>query len=303
MTNVLLTGANGFVGQTLVARMRYAPEFRLLATSASKSLQPDADPDAFKQMDITDPDQVQTVFAGFRPDIVIHCAAMTQADPCELNPELCDRVNIEGTRLVAKAAEACSAGFVYLSTDFVFDGLKGPYREEDTPNPVSTYGWSKLQGEFITQSLSVPWAIVRTILVYGLTPGMSRGNLVTWVHGSLLKQTPIRVVDDQFRMPTLVDDLADGIITLIQRKKWGIFHLSGPEMTSVYEFARTTARFFQLDEALITPIKSAELNQPGRRPVSTGFVLDKAMEELGFTPRSLIQGLGLVRNLLDDSSG
>jgi dTDP-4-dehydrorhamnose reductase len=231
---------------------------------------------------------------------VIHCAALTQVDPCELNPELCDRVNIGGTRIVAKAAEEAGARFIYLSTDFVFDGLNGPYGENDHPNPVSAYGWSKLQGEYITSSLKVPWVIVRTILVYGITPAMNRGNLVTWVRDSLINNKPIRVVDDQFRMPTLVDDLAVGIIRIIERNKTGIYHLSGPEMTSVLDFALQTSRFFKLDESLISPIHSESLNQPGRRPVSTGFVLDKAIAELDYSPRNLDQGLSVVRNLLVD---
>jgi dTDP-4-dehydrorhamnose reductase len=302
MQKILITGANGFVGQVLAGRVRQSQDFHLLATSASESLQGSGGTGDFQRMDITSQEQVSTVIGSFHPDVIVHCAAMTQVDPCEQEPERCDRVNIEGTRQVAKAAERIGARFVFLSTDFVFDGLKGPYQEDDQPNPVSTYGWSKLQGEFITQSLRTPWAIVRTILVYGVAPSMSRGNLVTWVRSSLLNGTPIRVVDDQFRMPTLVDDLAEGIIRIIRLQKEGTYHLSGPERVSVYDFARMTGRFFGLDASLITPVKSAELNQPGRRPPSTGFILDKAKDDLNYSPVSLLEGLDLVRNLLNDSA-
>jgi dTDP-4-dehydrorhamnose reductase len=227
---------------------------------------------------------------------------MTQVDPCELNPDLCDLVNIVGVRLVGKASEQIGAKFIYVSTDFVFDGLKGPYSEDDQPNPVSTYGWSKLQGEYITRSLKVPWVIVRTILVYGVTLSMNRSNLVTWVRDSLSQQKPIRVVNDQFRMPTLVDDLADGIISIIDRNKVGIYHLSGPEMISIYDFALKIAKIFELDDSLITPILSESLSQPGKRPVSTGFVLDLAVDELDYSPRNIQEGLLMVQNLIGEFS-
>lgn len=301
MIKVLLTGANGLVGQTLIRRIRQLPGYEILATSGSESRIAGPARTRFLQMDITSSEQVKAVFEKFVPDVVVHCAAMTQVDPCELDPEMCDKVNIGGTRVVARASGESGARFIYLSTDFVFDGLNGPYSEDDQPNPVSMYGWSKLQGEFITRSLSVPWVIVRTILVYGLTPFMSRENLVTWVRNSLISQKPIRVVNDQFRMPTLADDLADGIIRIIEKGRTGIYHLSGPEMTSVHDFAVTTARFFNLDESLISPVASFSLNQPGKRPRSTGFILEKASEELDYSPRNLNQGLGVVQNLLESS--
>jgi dTDP-4-dehydrorhamnose reductase len=299
MAKILITGANGLVGQALVDSISSLTEFELLATSASECKIQGLGADQFSIMDITSGLQVAEVFSRFQPEVVIHCAALTQVDPCELNPELCDKVNIDGTRVVAKAAEAIGARFIYLSTDFIFDGLQGPYSEDDLPNPVSTYGWSKLQGEFITQSLRIPWVIIRTSLIYGIIPAMNRSNLVTWVLDSLKNQKPIRVVDDQFRMPTLVGDLAEAIIRIIRYKKTGIYHLSGPEMTSVHDFAVQTARFFHLDESLITRIQSETLKQPGKRPVSTEFVLDKAIDELDYAPKNLDEGLTVVRNLLD----
>ncbi|MFA6483166.1 MAG: dTDP-4-dehydrorhamnose reductase [Bacteroidales bacterium] len=301
MVKILLTGANGLVGQTLVHRIQSMSGFELLATSASGCKIKNPGNLRFRQMDIAVNEEVKEIVSEFKPDTVIHCAAMTQVDPCELDPERCDLVNIEGTRNVGKAAEACGARFIYLSTDFVFDGLKGPYSEDDHPNPVSAYGWSKLQGEFITRSLKIPWVIVRTILVYGVTPSMNRSNLVTWVRDSLMGHKSIRVVDDQFRMPTLVDDLAEGIMEIVVRNKTGIYHLSGPEMTSVLDFARIIARSFNLDESLISPVHSDELKQSGHRPVSTGFILEKAQDELDFSPRTLTQGLNVVRNLLVNS--
>lgn len=302
MVKILITGANGLVGQTLVRKILSMPGFDLLATSASECKIKGVDKAQFRQMDITNQDLVQEVFTSFTPDVVIHCAALTQVDPCEQDPVRCDLVNIEGTRNVARASERAGSKFIFLSTDFVFDGLKGPYSEDDEPCPVSAYGWSKVQGEYITRSLRIPWAIVRTILVYGVTRSMNRSNLVTWVRDSLSSGKSIQVVDDQFRMPTLVDDLADGILAIIERKVTGIFHLSGPEMISVHDFAMATARCFSLDSSLISPIQSSMLNQPGKRPVSTGFVLDKASDELDYSPRDIQNGLMMVQNLIDEFS-
>jgi len=295
---ILITGSNGLIGQTLIQRLLSEPEVEIYGTSQSDNHLRGLGPEYFFKADLAVPGQISQVIGEIRPDAVVHCGAMTQVDPCEADPDLCDRVNIEGTREAAKATEKIGGHFIYVSTDFVFDGEKGPYSEDDTPSPVSTYGWSKLQGEFITLSLRFPATIIRTILVYGVAPAMNRSNLVLWVRKSLMENQPIRVVDDQFRMPTLANDLDEAIARIISGKKRGIFHLSGPEMVSVYDFALKTARFFSLDESLISPVSSRTLNQPGQRPRSTGFVLDKAISELDYSPKNLDEGLAVVQNLL-----
>ncbi len=302
MKRILVTGANGLVGQTLIRKITLDGDSDYLATSASECKVRDISPGRFRIMDINREDRVREVIGSYHPDVIIHCAAMTQVDACENNPGLCDRVNIEGTRNIARAAESFGARFVFISTDFVFDGTGGPYLEEDQPNPVSFYGWSKLQGELITRSLKTPWVIVRTILVYGVVPAMNRINLVLWVKKSLEAGNPIQVVDDQFRMPTLADDLADGILRAARQGNSDIYHLSGPEMLSVYEIAIRTARFFSLDESLISPVSSRTLNQSGKRPPSTGFVLGKACSELNYSPKNLDKGLAVVRLLLENYS-
>jgi dTDP-4-dehydrorhamnose reductase len=299
VSKILITGSNGLLGQNLVMMLLELPGFDVIATSRSANVIPIKSGYKFMQLDITDPDSVEEVFKFANPDIVIHCAAMTQVDPCELNPEVANQINIEGTRNVANVCEKIGAKFIYISTDFVFNGLGGPYSEEDPPDPVSHYGITKLEGEKITQNLAVPWAIVRTILVYGVTPAMSRSNLVLWVKKELEAGNQIRVVNDQFRMPTLVDDLAEGIIEIAKSGSTGIFHLSGKEFDSVSNLAIKVAKHFKLDASLIHPIASEELNQPGKRPPSTGFNLKKAQKVLGFEPKSFEKGLFVVQNLLE----
>ncbi len=301
MTKILITGSNGLLGQNLLKQLIRRGDCQILAISKSPDVYPVKSGYQFVQLDITQRQDILAISEFFRPDVVIHAAAMTQVDPCELNPELCMQVNVEGTRNMADLATSCSAKFIFISTDFVFDGENGPYSENDDTCPVSQYGWSKLEAEKITQELTVPWAIVRTILVYGLTPAMSRSNLVLWVKNSLEQGQAIRVVEDQFRMPTLVDDLAWGIIRIMDLKRQGIYHLSGSEMASVLDLAVQTAQYFGLDTHLISAIHSNELNQPGKRPPATGFILDKAIKELNYQPKIFTQGLSVVQNLLEKS--
>jgi len=298
MSRILLTGSNGLLGQNLISEILQRTDMQLLATSGSDNKFPVNGGYDFIRMDICNRQSVFKTIREFKPDIIIHAAAMTQVDACESNHKKCSEINIEGTRNVAQAAEQTGAWFQYISTDFIFNGRNGPYCETDDPDPVSYYGWSKLQGEKITRSLSVPWSIVRTILVYGVVPSMSRSNLVLWVIESLKKKTPIRVVDDQYRMPTLVNDLAGGILSIIDRKLQGIYHLSGPDIHSVLELAQITARFFNLDDSLISPVSSRTLNQIGSRPPSTGFVLEKAIAELDYQPHDFKAGLKMVRRQL-----
>ena len=295
----MLTGSNGLVGQHLIKEFLSHQNGELIATSLTENAFPNSDGLRFEKLDICHKISVMRKVREFEPDVIIHAAAMTQVDPCECHPEECFRVNVDGTRHLAEAAANIGAHFIFLSSDFVFNGENGPYREEDRPDPPSYYGWSKLQGEEITQSLSVPWSIVRTILVYGVTPFQRRSNIVLWVRNALMAGQEINVVDDQYRMPTWAGDLAHGIGEMVKRRRTGIFHLSGPEMLSVLDIALTVARFFNLDETLILPVSSRTLNQPGKRPASTGFYLDKARKELDYHPKKLIEGLEVVRNLLE----
>lgn len=299
MKKVLLTGSNGLLGQNLLKQFLLEKGFEIIATSRSENVFPIKTGYRFIQLDITDREQVHKIADDVRPDVIIHGAAMTQVDPCEEHKDLANLINIEGTRNIAELAEECRSQLVYVSTDFVFDGESGPYSEDSQVNPVSHYGYTKLAGERICSALSVPWSIVRTILVFGVTPAMSRSNLVLWVKASLESGKAIRVVDDQFRMPTLVDDLAWGIKRIVDIEASGIYHLCGKEMHSVYELAIKVAEFFNLDESLISPISSGELNEIGKRPPKTFFNLEKAIKSLDYQPKSFVEGLVVVQNLLE----
>lgn len=247
-------------------------------------------------MDITRKEEVDAVIDAFRPEVIIHTAAMTNVDSCELDQEACKLQNVTATEYLVEAAKRQKSHFIFLSTDFVFDGAAGPYREEDTPAPLSIYGQSKLDGERIVQEAGLKrWAIVRTIIVYGIAEGLSRSNVVLWAKGALEKGSPINVVDDQWRMPTLAEDLADGCIRIAEKGATGIYHLSGPDGMSILELVQRTGAFFGLRADGVTPIKSDTLGQPAKRPPVTGFILDKARRDLGYAPHGFEDGLAVLR--------
>ena len=189
----------------------------------------------------------------------------------------------------------------HLSTDFIFDGEKGSeYIETDIPNPQSYYALSKFESEKVLQKSKINWAIARTIIVYGIVDNMSRSNIVLWAKDALTKGQKINVVDDQFRSPTLAEDLADGCILIADKKAKGIYHLSGPKTMSILELVYSVADFWKLDKSLVTPSKSDNLNQAAKRPPRTGFDISKAKRELGYAPHSFEEGLKILDAQLKD---
>lgn len=296
---ILITGANGLLGQKLVAALRKDPQADLLATSRGPDRTPEPLGARYAPLDITLEAEVEKVFAAFMPEVVIHTAAMTNVDACELDPVACKLQNVTATENLIRASEHHGSHFILLSTDFIFDGRNGPYREEDEPAPLSIYGHSKLDAErIVINSRLSKWAIARTIIVYGIAEGLSRSNVVLWAKSALEKKQPINVVDDQWRMPTLAEDLADGCIRIAKRGATGIYNLSGPDGMSILELVHRVGVFFKLDTSVVSPVKSNSLSQPAKRPPKTGFILDKARRELGYAPRGFEDGLAVLRDQL-----
>lgn len=296
---ILITGSNGLLGQKLVAALRDDADVQLIATSRGADRTPQPLGDRYRAMDITVQAEVDRVFDEVRPDAVIHGAAMTNVDACETDPEACALQNITATKHLVQAAKRHGSHFILLSTDFIFDGLNGPYKEDDAPAPLSIYGNSKLEGERIVKSAGLrKWSIARTIIVYGVAPGLSRSNVVLWAKSALEKGQPIKVVDDQWRMPTLAEDLADGCIRVAKQGATGIYHLCGPDGMSILELVQRVGAYFDLDTSVVTAVKSDTLGQPAKRPPRTGFIIDKARRELGYAPRGFEEGLSVVREQL-----
>ena len=289
---ILITGANGLLGQELVARLSSSPECDVLATGRDEQPRFSGHSCGYTQLDITEPDEIRHLFTDFAPGVVINCAAMTQVDDCERDREACWRVNAQAVTDLAEQCRAHSTRLVQLSTDFVFDGTEPLYRETDRPNPVNYYGKAKLAAENAAREAGRDqWAIVRTILVYGTGENLSRSNIALWIIDELMNGRTIHVVTDQERTPTYAHDLAAGIERLVRYGKTGIYHLGGREMLSVYDFAHAVARVLDLDPSLIEPTDKTKFKQDATRPPRTGLITLKAESELGYRPRPLDQAL------------
>ena len=304
---ILVTGANGLLGQKLVYALAGNKEVELIATSKGDNRMLKQDGYAYEPMDISERADVERIFSKYKPDAVINTAAMTNVDACEKDRDQCWLLNVTAVKHMVEVLESmqdenCKPHFIHLSTDFIFDGEKGPYREEDEPNPVSFYGMSKFEAEKLVQASKLRWAILRTIIVYGIVDNMSRSNIVLWAKDALSKGQKINVVDDQFRSPTLAEDLAQGCILAAMKGAQGIYNISGKDTMSILELVYRVADFFRLDKSLVTPSKSASLNQPARRPPRTGFILDKAIKELGYKPHSFEEGLQVLSDQLASRS-
>ncbi|MBP6687218.1 MAG: NAD(P)-dependent oxidoreductase [Lacibacter sp.] len=293
---VFVTGANGLLGQHLIRQLVDEGKFVIHATGKGPSRLSYGEKKGvtYHQLDITDHKKVQALVEKISPHILIHAAALTQPNECVADKTACWKTNVAATRTLLRAAQKARSYFIYISTDFVFDGKEGPYDEGATPNPINDYGESKLLAEEMVTMSSLHWAIVRTVLVYGgKTPG-GRPNFVQWVKDKLSAGEKIKVVDDQFRTPTFVDDLAKGILLVLMKHAKGVYHISGKEMCTPYQLAVTVANLLQLDESLIEKVTAASFKEPAKRPAKTGFIITKAVKELGYVPVKLEDGLKRV---------
>ncbi|PSQ76097.1 MAG: dTDP-4-dehydrorhamnose reductase [Bacteroidetes bacterium QH_7_62_13] len=301
-TRVLITGANGLLGQALVRRLSSTDDHDVLATARDDAPRFDV-PCDYTQLDVTTPDAVETLLTDYDPDVVVNCAAVSDVTECDEDRNRAWAVNARAVRTLAKQCRSVGARLIQLSTDFVFNGKRGPYEEDARPDPVNYYGRTKLAGENALREFDfLDWAVVRTVLLYGTAKDLSRSNVVLWMIDRLSEGKPLRVVDDQWRTPTYVRDLADGIVRLIDRDRTGIYHMSGREMITIHELARTVADVLGFDPSPIEPVSSDYFEDAVDRPPKTGFIILKAETELGYDPRPLREGLRTVGKELGVSS-
>jgi dTDP-4-dehydrorhamnose reductase len=297
---ILITGSNGLLGQKLLHKLRQDFSVELIATSKGKNRVSNKDGYTYFDLDITNNDVVAQLIASEKPQVVINTAAMTNVDLCEDEKKACDALNVEAVRYLADSCAMIDAHLIQISTDFIFDGEDGPYTEEDEPNPLSYYGLSKLKSEEVLQAHNVKWTILRTIIVFGVGEKLSKGNIVLWAKGALAKGDPLNIIDDQFRAPTLAEDLADACILAAKKKAFGVFNASGKDIMSIYEIVERIAKHYGNTTENLNRISTATLNQTAGRPPRTGFILDKSKKVLGYNPHSFEECLTIINKQLNN---
>ncbi len=294
ITKVLVTGSNGLLGQKLTDLFSVQPNWELLATGSGVNRHPAHKEYRYETLDITDIAAMQALLESELPDVVIHTAAMTQVDDCEFKHEECLALNVTAVEHLAQLSKKMGFHLVYVSTDFIFDGIKPMYTELDEANPLSYYGWSKLEGEKKVMENANSYSIIRTVLVYGLVADMRRTNIVLWAFNTLKQQKPANVVNDQYRTPTFAEDLAMGCFLVADQRAQGIFNIAGKDFMSIMELVERVAKFYGYSMDCIKGVDSNTLNQPAKRPPITGLDIGKAQRILGYAPHSFEEGLAAL---------
>jgi len=272
MRRILVTGGSGLLGSKMVQLA--GSNHQIIPTHFRESLFTGS-----VRMDITNKQEVIQTLRKTNPAIVIHTAAETNVDKCEKEREWAWKANVEGASNIAEICGKMNARMIYVSTDYVFDGEKGLYAEEDTPNPVNYYGLTKLKGEELVAKYCQDFVIVRTSVLYGLHP--RRLNFATWVIESLKIGKNIQVVDDHFNSPTLADNLARALLEADEKDLKGFYHMAGSERISRFEFSFKIAEQFGLDSSLIKPVKMNELKAwIAKRPRDSSLSIEKARKTL-----------------------
>ena len=291
MLQILVTGANGFVGNYLVRELIRKKYFVIAIGKGESRLDLESENLKYHSTDFTNDEDLKKVFEKYKPDVIIHSGAMSKPDECELNKESAFLTNVTGTINLLTHSKRIKSFFVYISTDFVFSGTQKSYNESsDDTLPVNYYGETKLLAEGEVKNYEFDWAIVRTVLVYG-KPLKNRQNLLTLTAAALQKGESLKIFDDQVKTPTYVGDLVNGIVSIVEKKATGIFHLSGKDILTPYQMSVAVAKHLHLDASLITRVNSKEFNQPAKRPANTIFDLSKATNELDYNPVSFEEGL------------
>lgn len=288
-TRILLTGCHGLLGQRIVQGM--PPEAFVLGVDQDENAYIHGERFQYSRLDITNRKEVKLMCEEFNPNFVINAAAYTNVDECEIKKELCWRVNVEGVENLAKFAKKIEAKFIHISTDYIFDGRKNLYTEEDIPSPLSYYGKAKLASENIVRVSGNDWAILRTSTLYDVDVLQGRQNFVTWVVQNLRQGNSIRIVTDQRGNPTLARNLAEAVLQVVSLNRTGVFNTAGKDIVDRYTFSKRIAEYFELDEGLLVPVTTEELKQKALRPLSIGLDTSKTERELQMNMMGIEEGL------------
>jgi len=286
---VLVTGGTGLLG---VAIQRSAPkDIQGFSIYFPERSLPVPLPFPILAADVSDRMEMQSVFEWAKPDVVIHTGAIGSVDFAEKNREQTRKINVGGTEVVAELCQIFESRLIYISSNAVFDGRTPFYSETAPVNPINYYGQLKVDAEYVVRESTIPWAIVRPILMYGWPYQGERDNPVVWWVRFLENGKPIKVVDNVFNKPLPAWSCADVIWAIIQQNRTGIYHAAGRDHISLYQFALLTAAVFGLDASLITPVPDSYFPEIAPRPKDTSFDTTKMETELGVKTVGVRDGL------------
>lgn len=247
------------------------------------------------KFDLTKDTDLEVVYK-IKPEVIIHTAALTNVDECEANKELAYKINAEGTKGVAEIAKESGSFLIYVSTDYVFSGDKGMYKEDDEPNPISHYGYTKLMGEKYYCD-----CIVRPCVIYGAKPASGKVNFALWLMDKLRNKEEVKIVTDQYVTPTLNTNLAKMLLEIAERELKGIFHLAGATRVSRYDFALRIADKFGLDKDLVIPSRMEEMKWIASRPTDSSLDTSKASRYLKEKPYDLDKALTILKEEMENA--
>lgn len=291
---IALIGGNSKVGSAISRLLEKETDWQLHVYSSTLK-QSVSDRIFCKHIEYADIKKLKEEFFEVRPDFIINTAAMTNVDGCEIQRQEAWFSNVTFVEQLARLSLIVESHLIHFSTDYVFDGAKGPYTEQDQPNPICYYGKSKLAGENAVLKSHVNNTVIRTNVVYGLTTN-EQSDFVQWVIKCHEAKKTMNIVDDQLSNPTLTDDLALSVKRIIEKKRCGLYHIGGNTYCNRYEFALEIAKIFHLDESLIAPIQTHSLNQKAKRPLRGGLINLKAHTDLGIQYSTIQEGLVRLRH-------
>lgn len=292
MIKVLVTGSNGFLGQHLTVYLANKA-YKIIATGRGICRIEKEHAFEYVSVDLTDKLKIEVLFDTYKPNVVIHNAAMSKPDECENDKVACLLNNLEVTKYIVDSANKIGAKIIYISTDFIF-GENGPHEVDASPQPLNFYGESKLLAEQYVVSKANDWAIVRPVFIYGEVWDGMRPSFLHWVKNNVENNKPIKVVKDQLRTPTYVLDICKGIEAIIEQKKQGAFHLAGKDVLSPYQMALTVCECLGLNKELITSVTSETFPEPVKRAKRSGLKIEYSIQELQYNPVSFNEGVDLT---------
>lgn len=237
---------------------------------------------------------------NIKPDVIINCAALTNVDECEINKKLCRELNDIFVENLAGICRVIDCKFVHISTDYLFDGKKGPYLESDSPDPINYYGKCKHAAENSCIVGLEKYAIIRTSSVFGMS-SHNKSNFISWIIGELHYDKPVSIINGQYCTPTLTDDIAQCVLKVLLKERYGIYNAAGTSFLNRYELAVKAAKCFGYDKDLISAIMPGELHQKANRPEKAGLVVIKSQTDLNCDFADIDSALFSYRMQLDEN--